>query len=132
MFYDTYVRLCKEAGVSPSRAAEENGLSRTSVVKWRNGVTPNGGTIAKLAAYFGVPADVLLQGEGAPAQGEGRFQEEELIRLDADSMEILRAIRQRPDLKIMFSVSKNVTPEDLVKAIKIVEALKDESEQKEE
>lgn len=31
-------------------------------------------------------------------------------------------------MKILFSVSKNVTPEDLAKAIRIVEALKESDE----
>ena len=43
-------------------------------------------------------------------------------------MEILRAVRERPDMKILFSVTKNVTPEDLKKAIKIVETFKEDSE----
>ena len=47
------------------------------------------------------------------------------IRLDADSLEILRAVRERPEMKILFSVSKNVTSEDLKKAIRIIEALQD-------
>ena len=48
--------------------------------------------------------------------------------MDADSLEILHAVRERPDMKILFSVSKNVTPEDLAKAIRIVEALKESDE----
>mgnify|MGYP001625658429 FL=1 len=46
------------------------------------------------------------------------------IRLDADSLEILRAVRERPEMKILFSVSRDVTADDLIEAIRIVEGLK--------
>ena len=51
-----------------------------------------------------------------------------MIRLDADELEFLREIRERPEMKVMFSVTKNVTKEDLIKAIKIIEALKNTEE----
>lgn len=60
VFYDIYFNLCKSKNVLPSKAAEDNGLSRTSVVKWKNGVIPSGATLQKLALYFNVPLDFLL------------------------------------------------------------------------
>lgn len=60
VFYDIYVSLCKQKGVSPSKAAEENGLNRTSVVKWKSGTVPSGDTLNKLSRYFGVSMDYLL------------------------------------------------------------------------
>ena len=97
-------------------------MNRASAVKWKNGTVPGGATLHKLAEYFGVSVDYLLDNEETPdAHGE-------IVRLDADSLEVLRAVRERPDMKILFSVSKNVTPEDLAKAIRIVEAFKAEEE----
>lgn len=64
MFFDTYADLCRQKGVSLSRAAEDNGLSRTTVVKWKNGSLPSGATMARLAAYFGVSLDELLGSAG--------------------------------------------------------------------
>lgn len=119
MFYDLFIALCREKGICPSRAVEAIGMNRASAVKWKNGTVPGGATLHKLAEYFGVSVDYLLGNEAAEdTQGE-------IVRLDADSLEILRAVRERPDMKILFSVSKNVTPEDLAKAIRIVEALKE-------
>lgn len=129
MFYDIYVSLCRKVGVSPSKAAEDIGLSRTSVNKWKNGTVPSGATINKLADYFGVSVDYILNGEKAPAEGGDRFSEDELIRLNADELDFLREIREKPEMKIMFSVTKNATKEDLIKAIKIIEALKPSKEE---
>lgn len=75
MFYDRYAALCRQKGVSLSRAAEDNGLSRTTVVKWKNGSVPSGATMARLAAYFGVSIDALVGGtpDDAGAQRDYHF-----------------------------------------------------------
>lgn len=73
MFYEVYSNLCKDKGISLSKAAEQIGLSRTSVVKWKAGTTPSGATLNKIARYFGVSVDYLLgneQKEKAPSQNE--------------------------------------------------------------
>ena len=64
MFYDVYTELCKQKGVSRSRAAAEMGLSNSTVTKWKKtGATPSGETITKIAAYFGVSVDDLVKQE---------------------------------------------------------------------
>lgn len=51
MFYDVYAALCKSKGISLSRAADEIGLSNSTVTKWKKtGATPSGETLAKVAA----------------------------------------------------------------------------------
>ena len=61
MFYDMYAALCKSKGISLSRAADEIGLSNSTVTKWKKtGATPSGDTLTKVAAYFGVSVDDLI------------------------------------------------------------------------
>ena len=61
MFYDCYTALCQARGISRSRAAQEMGLSNSTVTKWKNtGATPSGETLARVSAYFGVPVGELL------------------------------------------------------------------------
>ncbi len=60
VFFDKFSALCQKMGVSKSKAAESIGLNRTVVIKWKNGSVPSGATITKLAEYFGVSADYLL------------------------------------------------------------------------
>lgn len=68
MFYDQYAALCKQKGVSCSRAAEEIGLSNSTVTKWKKtGATPTGDTLARVATYFGISTDELLQTGGQTA-----------------------------------------------------------------
>lgn len=66
MFYDVYAALCKGKGISLSRAADEIGLSNSTVTKWKKtGATPSGETLSKVATYFGVSVDDLI-GEAQP------------------------------------------------------------------
>lgn len=62
MFYDRYVALCRDHGVSPSRAALDAGLSKSTVTKWKNDPNslPTGTVIDKLIRYFGVSVSDLL------------------------------------------------------------------------
>lgn len=60
IFFDKFSFLCKKKGVSFSKAVESIGLNRTVVVKWKNGSIPSGSTLTKLATYFDVPVDYLL------------------------------------------------------------------------
>ncbi len=62
LFYDIFAQQCLQKGVSRNKACIDCGISRTSVAKWKKGATPNGATLSKLAAYFGVTADALLGG----------------------------------------------------------------------
>lgn len=70
MFYDRYVQICREHGVSPSRAAIDAGLSKSTVSKWKStqDAKPTGAAIQKLTAYFGITiAELLGEDNHAPA-----------------------------------------------------------------
>ena len=60
MFYDEFLKLCESKGVSRTRACIDCGVSRTAWHKWEDGATPNGITLNKFAAYFGVSVGHLL------------------------------------------------------------------------
>lgn len=71
MFYDRFVLLCNQKGVSPSRAAEDAGLSKSTVTKWKNDAStrPTGKVIECLTEYFGISVSELL-GESANHAGQ--------------------------------------------------------------
>lgn len=59
-FYEKYLRLCKEKGVSPSAAAVNAGMTGTSAYRWKKGTIPTDANILLLADYFGCkPVDLL-------------------------------------------------------------------------
>lgn len=67
MFYDIYIDLCKERGISPSKAAEEIGINKASVTSWKKkGYTPRAEILQRIADYFGVTVDYLLGNVSEP------------------------------------------------------------------
>ena len=55
MFYDRFVMLCESRGVSPSRAAIDAGLSKSTVTKWKRfpDAQPTGNVIDELLGEEG-------------------------------------------------------------------------------
>lgn len=76
MFYDRFVQICADRGVSPSRAATEAGLSKSTVTKWKNtpDAEPTGAALKKLSDYFGISISELLgeETEKAPTENGER------------------------------------------------------------
>lgn len=60
-FYGRFEQLCKAKGVTPTKAARENGIAQPVVSMWKTrGSTPKAATVQKLADYFGVTVNQLL------------------------------------------------------------------------
>ena len=74
MFSDNYLYLCAKNGKHVTTVAEEIGYSRSAGTKWANGSTPRKATLKRIADYFGVTVDELLQDETkkAPVKNDER------------------------------------------------------------
>jgi len=72
VFYDRFVYLCSQRGVSPSRAALDAGISKSLVTKWKsnNAKDPSPDVVRKLAKYFNVTVAELLGEETEKAPTE--------------------------------------------------------------
>lgn len=60
MFWEKFLSLCNEKGVSPNGVCAELGLSNAVATKWKNGSAPRASTARKIADYFGVSVSYLL------------------------------------------------------------------------
>lgn len=60
MFYDTFLNLCAQKGVTPSAVMRAIGLNKSSATYWKKGSIPSSETLQKLADYFSVSMDFLL------------------------------------------------------------------------
>lgn len=65
MFWNIYTELCKKNNTSPNGVAAAIGLSNATCTKWKQGATPGGKNLQKIADYFGVTTSYLL-GETQP------------------------------------------------------------------
>lgn len=74
-FYEKYLMLCDKNKKTPSGAALEMGLSKTTVNRWKNGGGITDATILKVASYFGIPKEELTGEEQkekpTPSEGSG-------------------------------------------------------------
>lgn len=107
MFYDRFIKLCDQKGVSRTKACVDCGISRTAWHKWENGATPNGATINKFAIYFDVPVGALL---------EEKAKKEQPIETDELSSE-----KQK-----MYDIIDNLSAEQIRRLIQIACAAFDE------
>ena len=97
MFYDTYVELSKQKGLSPSGAADAIGINRATVTNWKkNGSKPSGDILDKVSKFFNVTVDYLLTGEQkkAPSEEGATLSDEEsaVIQAYRESQEVRQAI----------------------------------------
>jgi len=107
-------------------------VNQTAVSQWERGVTiPSPPILLKLSELYGVSTDYLLgRTDETKSSSNIRVSDEQdrTITLDDDALELIDSLRSRPEMKMLFSVSKKATSEDIIKAVKIIEALRDESE----
>ena len=68
MFWEKFVSLCAEKGISPNGACAELGLSNATATKWKNGAIPRNTTLKKVADYFGVSTSYLLGTTDEPSE----------------------------------------------------------------
>jgi len=131
--YEIFAKLLKEKDVTPYQVSKATGVAQSSLSDWKNGRSkPKYEKMLAIADYFGVSVDYLLGNEPKEKTPAVTVYDEhdKIIHLDQETMNILESLRTRPDMKVLFSVSSKATQEDIIKTIKIIEALRDESEGK--
>lgn len=77
-FYQNYLRLCNGKNISPSAAAIDVGIEKSTVTRWSQGTIPRQATLQKVADYFNVSVeDLLTDSKNTPTvSGEGVTDED--------------------------------------------------------
>lgn len=71
MFYTNFIILCNKIGKAPSTVAEEIGFARATVTAWKGGKIPRPATLQKIASYFHITVEELVEEQKNPAPSEG-------------------------------------------------------------
>lgn len=122
------LELISAKGITEQKFLSDLHFNRSLLSDWKSGKSKSYRKhIDKIADYFGVTTDYLLTGK---KQENIRVYDEDdnVVVLDDETLEIIDSLRKRPEMKILFSVSKKATKEDIIKAVKIIEALRDTKE----
>lgn len=90
-FWEKYYELCNQRGTSPNAVASKLGFSNATCTKWKNGSKPSSKSISKIANYFEISIDYLLNDESADPQLTSE-------PLDKTDQEILFLARKTKDL----------------------------------
>lgn len=85
MFYETFLMFCENSGMTPSGAATQAGISRSTITKWKNkydsgeDTTPTQQVLEKLCTYFQCSKSELM-GEKKEGPAISRaFADEQLL-----------------------------------------------------
>lgn len=70
MFYDRFLELCRQKGISPAAAAREMGFSNATTTQWSHGSIPSKASLSKISTYFDVSTEYLKTGIGTAATSE--------------------------------------------------------------
>ena len=112
----------KQLGLSQAQVAKSVGVSESTISRWESGDIANmkrSYIVAYAKALRLSPSDIMgmeVKEESPPP----------LVNDDEELTELLTRARDDPHIRMLFSVTKDATPEDVEKAIKIIQMLKGE------
>ena len=112
--YEIFEQLLQIKGVSTYKVSKETGVSQQTFSSWKKGTyTPKQDKLQKIANYFGVSVEYLM-GKDTKTTAE-----------DIELQNYLEELRTRPEMKMLFSLTKKATKADVEKVIKIIEVILD-------
>lgn len=108
----------KALGLTLEEIAQATDVTRATVQRWESGSISNVryDKLAKLADVLQV-TPAFLMGVSEPGDKEKTPEEMELE-------EYMEYLKNRSEIRMLFSVSKDATKEDVMRAVAIIEALK--------
>ena len=110
-------RYRKGLGLNQTELGERLGVKTNAVSKWECGRVEDTPTskIKAMASLFNVPVSELIDDEAAAQEDDGLN-------------EYLEMLRTRPECRMLFSVAKDATKDDVESAVAIIEALRKKGE----
>ncbi|MBE6822840.1 MAG: helix-turn-helix transcriptional regulator [Ruminococcaceae bacterium] len=131
--FDRISELLRKNNMTQADLARKTGISTGLISQWKNRAqNPSAEKLQKVAECFNVSVDYLLGNEQKekPAQTvQVRDEHDNIVVFDDETRDLIDSLRSKPEMKMLFSVSKGATKEDIIKAVKIIEALKDNEEE---
>ena len=123
MFYDVFKQLCDAKGISCNKAALEIGLRNATPTKWKKtGAVPSGETLQRIADYFQVSVNFLLE-----KPDRNPFMANALTENDAPASDPLQ---DNDVLFALFGGSDNITPEMIEDVKRFARYVKQEKQKK--
>ena len=116
MFYDRLKTICDKKGLKVTPTVKAAGISAGNIASWKSGVEPKYLTLRKLADYLDVPIEALTGEEIPERNAADRIESAELV-------EYLDQLRERPEMRMLFSVAKDANKKDIEAIVRFIESL---------
>ena len=124
MAYDRIFEIMKEKELTAYRVSKDTGISQASLADWRKGRSkPKIDKLQKLSEYFGVSVSYLT-GESDEIDDTQQMQVPNGYYVDKETAEYAEMLRTRPGARLLFSAAKDISKEDMQKAVEYIEFLK--------
>lgn len=108
-FSEKLIELRRSRGLSQQQLAEALGLSRSAIGMYETGKRePDMDVLKIFSDFFMVDMNTLV----SPPSDE-----------TSELSELLEALRNREDMRMLFKLAKDATPDDVRKAVEIIEGL---------
>jgi len=105
--------LCKERRITVAQLEQECGLGKKTIANWGKS-SPSVDKLSKIADYFGVSIDFLLDREEPETDSFDEIRDE------------LERLRMDPDLRVLLSAGAGLTREDLEMVIAMAKRMRGE------
>ncbi|WP_312636995.1 helix-turn-helix transcriptional regulator [Oscillibacter sp.] len=118
--YDLYEIIkseCEKNGITVSAMCLELGMSKSMMSDLHSGKKKSlsAEKLSKIANYFNVSVDYLLTGE--------QKNQAPIDVVDEDLRDYLDELRNRPEMRMLFSTTKNATKAQIEAIVKMVEEM---------
>jgi transcriptional regulator with XRE-family HTH domain len=111
--YERFEELRASRGITKKFIAQSLGRSATLCQDWKQKKSqPSEEQLRIVAEILGTSVGYLM-GEDVPA-----------AESDDELMQLLASLREREDMRMLFKLAKDASPEDVRQAVKIIEALR--------
>lgn len=81
-FWDVFCHLCAKESKKPNTVCRELKFSNATATKWKSGSVPRGDTLSRIAEYFNVSTDFLINGEEREMPPQNTMREQIIAQFE--------------------------------------------------
>lgn len=123
-FPEILVKLRHEHKMTQQELADKIGVSRGTIGMYEIGKRdPDTETLIKIANVFNVTTDQLLGRTDTPSPAD---KITESLSDDPELLEFWNDLKEREDLRLFFKQTRELSPSDIKKVMRIIKAIEDE------
>lgn len=105
--YDVFASLLEQRNVKAADVAKATGIHPSTFSDWKKGKSaPKADKLQRIADYFGVTLEYLMNGPSASADAETYY-------LNDDARDFAQFLFENPEYKVLFDASRKIRKEDI-------------------